>query len=116
MSGGLGGAGEAQSRLSDERDRYFRTMRAQDEGGQENTSMTLVGCPAARNRNELVSILIPSVRQGSRWDLLRHVSAFGKDAVVTLVIRNTGLTATARGFAESLPPGWVKPHVKVVGE
>ena len=55
----LGGAGEAQNRLSDERDRYFRTMRAQDEGGQENTSMTLVGYPAPRNRNELVPMLIP---------------------------------------------------------
>ena len=37
------GASEAQDRLSDERDRYFFSMRAQDKGGRGNTSMTLVG-------------------------------------------------------------------------
>ncbi len=53
------GASEAQNRLGDERDRYFCSMRAQDGDGRGNTSMTLVGHPAPRNRNELVSLFIP---------------------------------------------------------
>jgi hypothetical protein len=60
--------------------------------------MTLVGRTARRNRNELVSIFIPAVPYETKWGLLRHVSAFDKDAVVAPVIRNTGLTATAREF------------------
>jgi hypothetical protein len=78
--------------------------------------MTLVGRTARRNRNELVSIFIPAVPLGAKWGLLRYVSFFDRDAVVAPVIRHTRLTATAQGFAESLPPGWVKPHVKVVSE
>ena len=89
------GASEAQNRLSDERDRYFCSMRAQDEGGRGNTSMTLVGSTVPRNRNELVSIFIPIC---PKWGVLRHVSTLGSDAAVTLVIRSTRLTATAPRF------------------
>ena len=60
--------------------------------------MTLVGRTAQRNRNELASIFIPSIPNKARWGLLRYVSAFGRDAAVALVIRHTGLRATARGF------------------
>ena len=61
------GASESRNRLvcrpgeeqGDERDRYFCSMRARDGGGRANTSMTLVGHPGLRNRNELVSRFIP---------------------------------------------------------
>ena len=52
------GAGETRSRLGDERDHYLCRTRAQDGGGRGNTTMTLVGHPAPRNRNELVSLFI----------------------------------------------------------
>jgi hypothetical protein len=48
--------------------------------------------------------------------MLQDVSTLGRDAAVTSVIRIAGLTAIAPQFAESLSPGWVKPHVKVVSE
>ena len=60
--------------------------------------MTLVGRTVRRNRNELLSIIIPAVPYETTWGLPRRVSAFDRDAVVAPVIGNTGLTATARGF------------------
>ena len=75
--------------------RYLCSMRAQDEGGRGNTSMTLVGSTVLRNRNELASIFIPICPP---WGVLRHVSTLGSDTAVTLVIRSTRLTATGPRF------------------
>ena len=83
-------------------------MRAQDEGVRGNTSMTLVGRTVRRNRNELLSIIIPAVPYETTWGLPRRVSAFDRDAVVAPVIGNTGLTATARGFRGIVIAGLVK--------
>ena len=74
-------------------------MRAQDEGVRGNTSMTLVGRTVRRNRNELLSIIIPAVPYETTWGLPRRVSAFDRDAGVTPVALITGLAPTARRFA-----------------
>ena len=66
-----------------------------------NTSMTLVGRTVARNRNELVSIFIIIVRYGARWDLLKYVSALGRDAVVASVNTHYRIDGNCAGISRN---------------
>ena len=107
---------DAGSPKSSGRDRYLYLCSMSAWAGSDgaNTCMTLVCDYSARNQNDRVSVFVPlHARMG---DVVGYHAFWTEMPMWRLWRALPDSQQLCRSFPESLPPSWVKPHVKVVAE